>query len=81
MDMLLMSGRTSSKIKNELKEDKVQQLAPGHPRQCNRNARPPPRSVRDDKHVAVLKLNIPTAPHISARALYRHLVIALCNFW
>jgi hypothetical protein len=25
-------------------------------------------------------ISLPIAPHISARALYRHLVIALCNF-
>ena len=33
--------------------------APGRPRHYHRNAHPPPRQVRDDEHVAKLKLNIP----------------------
>ncbi|XP_071676944.1 uncharacterized protein [Lolium perenne] len=45
---------------NMLDDEEVQQPAPGRPRQLNRNARPPPRPVRnDDDHVAKLKLNIP----------------------
>jgi hypothetical protein len=43
----------------ELEEGEVQQPAPGRPQQYNRNARPPPRPVRDEEHVAKLKLNIP----------------------
>ena len=45
---------------NVLDGEEVEQPAPGRPRQLNRNARPPPRPVRnDDDHVAKLKLNIP----------------------
>jgi hypothetical protein len=44
--------------KNGLEKDEVQQPTPGCPRQYNRNARPPPRPVRDDEHIAKLKLNI-----------------------
>ncbi|XP_071678658.1 uncharacterized protein [Lolium perenne] len=45
---------------NVLDGEEVEQPAPGRPRQLNRNARPPPRLVRnDDDHVAKLKLNIP----------------------
>jgi hypothetical protein len=52
-------GENEFEDENELEEDEVQQPAPGHPRQYNCNARPPPRPVRDDEHVAKLKLNIP----------------------
>jgi hypothetical protein len=52
-------GENKFKDENEFEEDKVQQPAPGRPRQYNRNARPPPRPVHDDEHVAKLKLNIP----------------------
>jgi hypothetical protein len=52
-------GENEFEDENELKEDEVQQPAPGRPRQYNRNARPPPRLVRDDEYVAKLKLNIP----------------------
>jgi hypothetical protein len=52
-------GGNEFEYENELEEDKVQQPAPGRPRQYNRNAHPPPRPVRDDEHVAKLKLNIP----------------------
>jgi hypothetical protein len=51
-------GEHESEDENELEEDEVQQPAHGHPRQYNRNARPPPRPVRDDEYVAKLKLNI-----------------------
>jgi hypothetical protein len=51
-------GGNEFEDENELEEDKVQQPAPGRPRQYNRNARPPPCPVRDDEHVAKLKLNI-----------------------
>ncbi|KAK1680882.1 hypothetical protein QYE76_041730 [Lolium multiflorum] len=44
---------------NALDDEEVQQPAPGRPRQLNRHVRPPPRPVRDDDHVAKLKLNIP----------------------
>ncbi|KAM0841708.1 hypothetical protein ACQ4PT_058840 [Festuca glaucescens] len=44
---------------NVLDGEEVEQPAPGRPRQLNRNAHPPPRPVRDDDHVAKLKLNIP----------------------
>ncbi|KAK1626467.1 hypothetical protein QYE76_000782 [Lolium multiflorum] len=44
---------------NVLDGEEVEQPAPGRPRQLNRNARPPPRPVCDDDHVAKLKLNIP----------------------
>jgi hypothetical protein len=57
MDTRLMKGRTS--LNTRTCEEEVQQPAPGHPRQYNCNARPPPRLVRDDQHVAKLKLNIP----------------------
>ena len=40
-------------------DEEVDQPPPGRPRPNNRNARPPPRQVRDDDHVAKLKLNIP----------------------
>jgi hypothetical protein len=52
-------GENEFEDENELKEDEVQQPAPGHPRQYNRNAHPPTRPVRDDEHVAKLILNIP----------------------
>jgi hypothetical protein len=52
-------GENEFKDENELKEDEVQQPAPGRPWQYNRNARPPPRPVRYDEHMAKLKLNIP----------------------
>jgi hypothetical protein len=52
-------GENEFEDENELKEDEVQQPAPGHPRKYNHNARPPPRPVRVDEHVAKLKLNIP----------------------
>jgi hypothetical protein len=52
-------GGNEFEDENELEEDKVQQPTPGHPQLYNRNARPPPRLVRDDEHVAKLKLNIP----------------------
>jgi hypothetical protein len=58
MDMLLMRGENEFEDEKELEEDEVQQPAHGRPWQYNRNARPPPRSVRDDEHVAKLKLNI-----------------------
>ncbi|KAK1626629.1 hypothetical protein QYE76_000944 [Lolium multiflorum] len=35
---------------NVLDGEEVEQPAPGRPRQLNRNARPPPRSIRDDDH-------------------------------
>jgi hypothetical protein len=41
-------GEHEFEDENELEEDEVQQPAPGHPRQYNRNARPPSRPVRDD---------------------------------
>jgi hypothetical protein len=44
---------------NALDGEEVQQPPPGCPRQYNRNACPPSRPVRDDHHVAKLKLNIP----------------------
>jgi hypothetical protein len=52
-------GENEFKDENKLEEDKVQQPAPGRTWQSNRNARPPPHPVRDDEHVAKLKLNIP----------------------
>jgi hypothetical protein len=52
-------GEVELEDKNELEEGEVQQPAPGRQRQYNRNARPPPRPVCDDEHVAKLKLNIP----------------------
>jgi hypothetical protein len=52
-------GEHEFEDENELEEDEVQQPAPGCPQQYNRNARPPPRLVRDDEHVAKLKSNIP----------------------
>jgi hypothetical protein len=51
-------GENEFKDGNELEEDEVLQPAPGRPWQYNRNARPPPRPVRDDEHVAKRKLNI-----------------------
>jgi hypothetical protein len=51
-------GENEFKDENKLEEDEVQQPAPGRTRQYNRNARPPPRPVHDDEHVAKLKLNI-----------------------
>jgi hypothetical protein len=53
-------GGNEFEDENELEENEVQQPAPGRPRQYNRNARPPPRPVCDDEHVAKLKLNIPS---------------------
>jgi hypothetical protein len=44
---------------NEFDGKEVLQHPPSRPRQYNRNPRPPPRPVRDDDHVAKLKLNIP----------------------
>jgi hypothetical protein len=44
---------------NMLDGEEVQQPPPGHPGQDNYNARPPPRPVCDNDHVAKLKLNLP----------------------
>jgi hypothetical protein len=44
---------------NVLDGEEVEQPPPGHPRQYNHNARPPPWPVCEDDHVAKLKLNIP----------------------
>jgi hypothetical protein len=52
-------GEDDFEDENELDEDEVQHPAPGRPRQYNRNARPPPRLIRDDEQVAKLKLDIP----------------------
>jgi hypothetical protein len=52
-------GEDEFEDKNELEEGGVQQPAPGRPPQYNRNTHPPPPPVRDDEHVAKLKLNIP----------------------
>jgi hypothetical protein len=52
-------GEDKFEDENELDEEEVQQPSPGRPRQYNHNARPPPRPVRDNEHVAILKLNIP----------------------
>jgi hypothetical protein len=52
-------GENKFKYENELEEDEVLQPAPGRPQQYNRKARPPPRPVCDDDHVAKLILNIP----------------------
>jgi hypothetical protein len=49
-------GEEEFEDKNELKEGEVQQ--PAFEGRYNRNARPPPRLVRDDEHVVKLKLNI-----------------------
>jgi hypothetical protein len=51
-------GENEFEDENELEEDEVQQPAPGRPQQYNHNTCPPPRPVRDDEHVAKLKLNI-----------------------
>ena len=40
-------------------DEEVEQPQPSRPKQYNRNARPPPRQVRDDDHVTKLKLNFP----------------------
>jgi hypothetical protein len=52
-------GENEFKDENELEEDEVRQPAPGRPRHYNHNALPPPRLIRDDEHVAKLKINIP----------------------
>jgi hypothetical protein len=51
-------GEDEFEDENKLEEGEVQQPTPGRPWQYNRNARPPPRPVRDDEHVAKQKLNI-----------------------
>jgi hypothetical protein len=51
-------GENEFEDENKLEEDEVQQPAPRRPWQYNCNARPPPRPVCDDEHVAKLKLNI-----------------------
>jgi hypothetical protein len=52
-------GEDEMADENMLDGEEIQQPPPGHQRQYRRNARPPPRLVRDDDHVAKLKLNIP----------------------
>jgi hypothetical protein len=51
-------GEIEFEDENKLEEGEVQQPTLGRPRQYNRSARPPPRPVCDDEHVAKLKLNI-----------------------
>jgi hypothetical protein len=43
---------------NMLDDEEVEQSPPDRPWHYNRNAYPTPRQVRDDDHVAKLKLNI-----------------------